>query len=92
MDVREGHCNYFYTKGLTKYRRWLPILVYLLMFIKIINIVIISNHYVPQDEYRFFELSINKLLTYIGKLKGKITIILFCDYQKYEFLLGDGLI
>ncbi len=36
-----------YTKVLTKYKRWLPILVYLLMFIKIINIVIISNHYVP---------------------------------------------
>ncbi len=40
-----------YIEELTKHKRWLPIVVYLLTFVKIINIVIIPNHYVPQDGY-----------------------------------------
>jgi hypothetical protein len=40
-----------YIEELTKHKIWLPIVVYLLTFVKIINIVIIPNHYVPQDGY-----------------------------------------
>jgi hypothetical protein len=40
-----------YIEELTKHKRWLPIVVYLLTFIKLINIVIIPNQYVPQDGY-----------------------------------------
>jgi hypothetical protein len=35
-----------YTQNLTKYKRWLPILVCPLTRTKIINIIIIPNHYV----------------------------------------------
>jgi hypothetical protein len=42
-----------YVEGLTKCTRWLPIVVCLLTFTKIINIFIIPNHYILQDEYWF---------------------------------------
>ncbi len=47
---------------LIKYRRCLSIILCLLMFIKAINIVVISNHYVPQNGYWLLGLNINKLL------------------------------
>ncbi len=40
-----------YVEGLTKCTKWLPIVICLLTFTKIINIFIIPNHYVLQDEY-----------------------------------------
>lgn len=44
---------------LTKYRRWLLILVYLLLtFIKIININIMPNDYVLEDVYYILRLNI----------------------------------
>lgn len=51
-----------YTKKLTKYKRWLPILVCPLTHTKIINIIIIPNHYVYWDIYWLPKLNINKLL------------------------------
>ncbi len=38
-----------YIEEITKHKKQLPIVVYLLTFVKIINIIIIPNHYVPQD-------------------------------------------
>jgi hypothetical protein len=43
---------------LIKYRRCLSIILCLLMFIKAINIVVISNHYVPQNGYWLLGLNI----------------------------------
>jgi hypothetical protein len=51
-----------YIEELTKHRKWFPFYVCLLKFIKIISIVIILNHYVPQDGYWLLGFNINKFL------------------------------
>jgi hypothetical protein len=51
-----------YIEELTKHKKWFPFCVCLLKFIKIINIVITPNHYVPQDGYWLLGLNINKFI------------------------------
>jgi len=51
-----------YIQKLTKYRKWLLVLVCPYSLINIVNIVVILNHYVPYNGYWLLGLYINKLL------------------------------